>query len=430
MKRGWDNHEQDNTSNKRVKAADPMAVNSMVYNNTDLLNQAYTDLVLTSGTKVNNYIFLQDNLILTDSTGEFKPIFKDKPNSKSRVFLLIEEIFKNITKRHITFNCDAAGNVLKDRENFITRAITDEFAFYTNSPFTLEEFESLQNKVYTLAKTQPQNCHFILSSFAVKTTKDIIMNVVVHIECGENPKMCFIVKNDESNIDPVYRTTINNQIKNLKNLNPDNTKQSDLPKININHIAYDFTLNNVIECRSSGGKKFLSCVDICLDHQDGIAKNNLLNFFTYKQKNHADLTQSLNSKLIPLQCAHTVTSRYIEIIEKSVAGMITHADAKHFKDEGDNAPILDFEDLPVVNFGYAERDLIITKPRICGLLAPTLLDRAKSINKDIIASNMKAITPVFATTKIVKNQEKIRESDVLNLLLLNNNGPARAIVLN
>ncbi|MBI2785166.1 MAG: hypothetical protein HYX60_02190 [Legionella longbeachae] len=185
-------------------------------------------------------------------------------------------IIKLMDKANKTYqkNCYKPETAIIDPD-YITRLSTNEFFFYTKEPLTLEEFTKLQNELSDKAKTLPCGIHLILSSFAVKTLNNEVMNVTPHITCGKKPEFNFIVKNHTSRID--FRYKILNDEENtvtLSVLDKSNASPS-MPKIIVDQVVRQFTFNNIIPCKTPGGTPFLTAVDICLDHKKGVAKTNI-----------------------------------------------------------------------------------------------------------------------------------------------------------
>lgn len=206
------------------------------------------------------------------------PLYPMMPDEReSMLFRLKSSIYELMDESHRTFkaNCKRPNTSEIDPE-YMTRLSTNEFFFYTLEPLTLTEFEVLQNEIAKKAKTLPSGIQLILSSFAVKTADDHVMNVTPHITCGPQPDFNFLVKNYTSDIDVHYKLFGNiGPPLNILDINNINKLKSCLPSINVNGMVKEFTFYNLIRCQSPNGTPFLTAVDICLDHDYGVAKTNV-----------------------------------------------------------------------------------------------------------------------------------------------------------
>lgn len=289
-------------------------------------------------------------------TGEFNDAKADISNQQDRLFQNIENLILTASSQHRANYCNEDGTLKSESQNNITRLVTNEFSFYTKKPLTIQEFETLSTKISEMAAQQPENLHLILSSFAVRTSDNQIMNVVAHVECGREPRINLIVKNHPSDIDPVYTETVDNRRRVLTNFNIEENDNPELHQININCVAHKFSYNNVFECSTPGGGKFYSCVDICSDHARGVAKKNLIS----KLKG-----SSASEPLAAVNCSHVVTSNYINPQRNNILGPLTHADPyvshKACKQGQENA---NKTQVTGTVFG-TEQNMTITSPAIC-----------------------------------------------------------------
>ncbi|MBS0290628.1 MAG: hypothetical protein JSS07_11420 [Proteobacteria bacterium] len=350
----------------------------------------------------NTTIALQDNIIISEIAGEFRQDTANISDQRTRLYSYIETIITHTANKHKKDNCNLNGELKTDKSHFVTRAITNEFSFFTKQPLTLEEFEELFVKIADLAEKQPQNLHFILSSFAVRLTPGVI-NVAAYIECGPKLKINFIVKNYLSTVDPVYYE----MQKAKKVVVPSINVRCDISAycFSIKNEIYNFTFNNIVECNTACGKQFLTCIDICFDHFKGVAKNNLLQKISLAEQ---------NQDFFPKQCSHVITSHTIDRVADNVVGTITHAD------KSQNIHLETIKEINNIPFGVkTTRKLIEIPARIC-LLAPEFLNRVQNINSFEKVSSNKAIsldnaeitsfTPYFDSSKLTetKQSEKSR----------------------
>ncbi|MBL7479429.1 hypothetical protein [Legionella bononiensis] len=199
--------------------------------------------------------------------------------------------------------------------DYITRLSTNEFFFYTKEPLTLEEFEALQNKIATKAKTLSPGVQLILGSFAVKTEDDKVMNVTPHITCGKSPNVQLIVKNYTSSIDVRYKIPDGKGDINTLPVLDKSKPSSPMPRIMINGMAKEFTFNNIVHSKTPGGSPFVTAIDICLDHARGVAKSN-----------YAALVKK-KPELLRQPISHVVVSNSIAIDAKQCIGSnVMHVD--------------------------------------------------------------------------------------------------------
>lgn len=278
---------------------------------------------------IDNPIHFQDIVIHGNTppspTGEFGSYTADETTQLDRLFNCIETLVTDASYEHKKANCDfPSGQLRPDSQANVTRLITNEFTFYTSTPLSLQEFEHLQNKIAQLTSQQPVNLHLVLSSFAVRTPDNKVMNVVAHVECGQDPTFNFIVKNNPSEVDPVYEEFDSNGYYScLENVDIKKNDQVNHLKINLNSTEQAFSFNNVMECQAANGAKFINCIDICLDHNEGVGKNNLNKMLIDSAQQAA---QGQAEKQIPLQCSHIVTSNWTYLSPTNAISLITHAD--------------------------------------------------------------------------------------------------------
>jgi len=306
-------------------------------------------------------------------TGEFN-LVTDKTTQIERMMTGIEALVTHAANVHKADNCIPGSNELKpDNKNNITRLITNEFAFYTQKPLSMQEFEGLQNLMTILAKQQPENLHLVLGSFAVRTADNRIMNVAAHIECGKEPKVNLIVKNYWSQLDPVFVDEDANGVKGML-LNMDVRQNVPPPP--------PFTFNNVIECKTAGNARFLTCIDICLDHMAGVAKKNVTDILDSAVKGSEAGT---NDKVIPKSCSHVVTSCSTQRVPANELTPIAHCDPQW----SSTYPNESFKGYLTPIFGTAFG--VFTKsPEVCQPLPKELLEKRNKHIENIEKNQEKA----------------------------------------
>lgn len=200
-------------------------------------------------------------------------------------------------------------NTSKDPD-YLTRLSTHEFFFYTQRPLSITDFTKLLNNVALKLKSISPGIQLILGSFAIKNAHNEIMNVTPVIFSGKPTSFHFLVKNYISPIDVTYKDDRGESFKfaDIDSKNP-------LPSISVDSQIRTFQFENFIQCCTSGATKFLTIVDICLDHFYGAAKQYL----------------TIESQITPLLTEQPITqviiSNVVEIQpEYCLLGPVLHVD--------------------------------------------------------------------------------------------------------
>lgn len=250
------------------------------------------------------------------------------------------------------------GNIQPGKENHVTRLLTNEFFFFTKHPLNLGEFQSLLTQIISLAKMQSANIHWVLGSFAVLTSNNAVMNVVAHIQCGEQFKLDLIVKNNASDTDPVYKQETDGEIKVLRNAEISHYLEEVLnSSVTLFDVQYSFSYHNIVLCQTSGGASFYSCVDICIDHLEKVGRNNMLTLL------RAELDVG---KIVVSDCVHSVISNSILPRTECSIGGVTYVDPGaviiHSAECNPSTQVMRLPD-DQVKFGkYATRVVLASKP--------------------------------------------------------------------
>lgn len=287
-------------------------------------------------------LIIRNIVVTTDNNADYCGEFKEPTLGKTsladakkiytqvqRLYAQIEKFIEFSSKIHSKNNCHLDGSLQDSKLNNITRLITSEFFFYTQEPLSFSEFNLLQNKIAKLAERQTLNLHLALGSFAVRTPTDEIMNVVAYVECGPQPKFHFLVKNNPSTVDPLYKDIDGDDINPLRYID----KSDDISSyyLLIQGKQHFFTFDTVFLSHSAGGIAFYNCTDICLDHIYGSAKNNL----------DKKLLESINIaeenteiEPFPVYSSHMLISKTIGKIPKNSLGRVTQADPKQSQHNG------------------------------------------------------------------------------------------------
>lgn len=355
----------------------------------------------------NNQIYIQDYIVRTpvdksnldaDLIGECNDASADEFTQAARVYEQISILVNDVSQLHQNEHCinietpiqssdsrmlvepnsNSNLNFLKikqESENHITRLVTNEFMFYTKKRFNAEEFSNLFSDILNLAKKQPENLHLVLSSFAVKALNKKTMNVVAFITCGKNPTVHFIVKSHASRIDPIYYRNKNGQRKPYLNIDiRTNDTKAVFPKLNIQGREYQFSYNNISEITTLGGAKKIIAIEICLDHDKGLAKKNCQQFV------ESGLTYPL--KIFPNQVSQIVTSNSIDLeYDKKLEDNPTHADPRIKSWDCKPRSEISVEKSISSVFGSKTLNCIIMDSTPCSKLPQDLLTQVENYNE-------------------------------------------------
>ena len=270
-----------------------------------------------------------------------------------------------------------------------------------------DRHRQLKARITSLAEKNPENLHLILSSFAVITPDKKVMDVVAHVQCGKNPKLSFIVKNNTADSAPKYsdysvstdaKITRKKLFSNV-DINDKETKP-DLYEM-INGVKHHFSYNNIIECMTAGSVPFFTAIDICLDHEFEMAKNNANKLI---DNIHESYLRGAPSRFISLLVSYVVTSNYIDVKNKRGLGVITQADPiqslKECKEQTEKSPPKEIKP----SFGQPLIS-IETSPLQCGEWPQQQRARVIAHNNDVLGienpkvetkKNKKAVSHSFS----------------------------------
>lgn len=213
-------------------------------------------LTQNASDRINQPILIRDIVITATTRGAAGAGEYDNKKNESetpsqtidRLYEATQHIMQKAADDHHKMNCNQ-GQLSPDKQNNITRVVTNEFFFYTANPLTLEQFEKLMQKINDFAKKQPKNLHLVLGSFAVLNSDGKLINIVPHIESGLDPRINLIVKNNASTSDPKYNERTYVEVDNTQNL-------AGL-EITIDDKKNALSFNNVIQCETAGGLNFI-----------------------------------------------------------------------------------------------------------------------------------------------------------------------------
>jgi hypothetical protein len=319
---------------------------------------------MTSAPIIQDVIIVGTPIAYYNPSGEMEKDPKDVdriggkiPPANETVTALIDRLFKDIKSHikiaaelHYQSHWDIQQKQFKPSSaNHITRLMFNECFFWTKEPFTVKQFEILQQKIARLVKRYPQNLHLILASFAVKTGRGKIMDVTPHIICGAQPQFSFIVKNypfpghdykEQEKILPIV--DIRNEPSDIDNI-----------LIHIDGKRIPVSFHNIVLCKTAGNVDFYTCIDICSDHAyelgGGVANNNL-----------KKLIMERSPDTLASYCSHVLVSNTFEKNLRNSMGKVRQADHEYMA----NKPYV-----LLGNYHFGPQPAMhITKPRVCATL--------------------------------------------------------------
>lgn len=236
------------------------------------------------------------------------PVASLSPQIRHETYLRLKDTIVDLmTNVHQSYLIRLASLPTQEDE-FIERLLTQEYFFYTYEPLMLTEFQDLLNDISSYAKMITSNIHLILSSFAVKTIDSNVMNVTLHLICGQNPQISLIVKNYRAKNEIAYCAPdlVKQQCQLLGIL--DNTDIHDcLPILTVNDQRVPFSFDNIIYCSTPKNHAFLTAIDVCIDHSKRVAKNK----FKMLALHDPDLLQMLVSHVVVSNWTRLVYGNFI-----------------------------------------------------------------------------------------------------------------------
>ena len=364
--------------------------------------------------EINQTIYTQDVIIVSafpkdiHLIGECNNPYSDVDSQLVRACLLIDKLINKAAKIHREanfYNPENVGLVGDQRykntafksghENHITRLTTNEFMFYTKKRLEPDEFSKLFEEILTLATKQPENLHIVLSSFAVKTLDNKTMNVAAFVECGQKPKVHFIVKNGVSDIDPVYYGE-NQGKKRIEFLNVDMEVDSEktFPTLNIHGKEYTFSYNNVFEVSTLGGAKKIEVIEICLDHLGGVGKKNCELYMV-----NALLAPA--PSLLPIQISQVVTSNTLDLVrEHMLETNLTHVDPRYSEEHLlKKSRLVSSKTLKsALFFGTPQSEMYVTTSIRCSPLPFEILSEVEKHNQEIVSGKKRKREDLLQTS--------------------------------
>lgn len=270
--------------------------------------------------KINQDIFIRDIFIYpfeyAHSFGEARTHCNPYQEQKTITRLVdhIESLAIMANTYHEKYYCDTnadgTSTIKKDCLNKITRILLNEFSLYSSQPLSMNEFSQLMDATQEIAKQQHPNVHLLLSSFAVKTEGNVILNMSLYVQCGATPKIETFCKSSSSPVDITYDDTyIFSQKSNA------NTPYA-CSKYIAHRLGKTIPINTLFPVTTAGGAKYTQAVDVCLDHKLSRSKRLLGNF-----------TRLNTHENIPKQVDQIVTSNPITLFNyASITESVAHID--------------------------------------------------------------------------------------------------------
>ncbi len=228
---------------------------------------------------------------------------------------------EDTTKRLIARACELVNKALESSPpqpstlttTNITRVSTPEFFFYTEEPLSIKEFESVVDSVEKSVATRP-DVNLVLGSFAVQTPSGQVMNVTPHITGGETPRTQLIVKSYTSSIDVLYERPASIGLPGKFPVLDGQSTASLPPGIRTEAGESSFTFNNLVHRDTPDGARYITAVDICLDHHFHVALDNL---------------KALPEASYDSPISHMLVSSTLKPIPSHSVGEIVHVDPYH-----------------------------------------------------------------------------------------------------
>ncbi len=275
------------------------------------------------------------------SFGESRTHFNphQKLSSRKRLLKHAESLIHFANTYHKNYYCDSNKNGIyttkKDCLNKITRILLPEFSLYTQKPLSMDHFISFRKSIEKIAAKQQPNVHILLSSMAVTSEDNTILNMSLYIQCGQEPKIEAFCKSIDSNSDIQYprSTLFSKQDHRTYYKNGELNRCKYIASQSGNIISG----NNVFIVKTEGGAEFVQAIDVCLEHLYEIAKNKLKDIIGFD-----------DPLIIPDQADHILTSNTIKLIESSgITSPIVHVD-----------PVNSFNNSPHIMHPMKKQDVV------------------------------------------------------------------------
>ena len=204
------------------------------------------------------------------------------------------------------------------------------------------------------AEKRPLGIHLVLGSFAIKIEGEGIMNVTPFIRCGKPADVDYIIKNYSSTVDVSYQDTDGVT---MTRLDSRDVSSIQMPQLSIQGKTHTFSCMNIIPCTTSSGETLLTAIDICLDHQRGVAMSNL------EEMVEADMS------ILGNQVSHLVISNTVSLKPSKSIGKVMHVDPEHTQTACKSIEL-------AIPFGKNKINLYTHDPTPCQTLGDSLKEQA------------------------------------------------------
>lgn len=249
--------------------------------------------------KMNEDIHILDLFVYAQSINQIYGEYNQR-KTKDEYDHVVERLFDHIEllanianiyhqQYYCQLSADGESYVLRPQcRNKITRLALSEFSLFAHRPLTLKEFSALAEAVHKMAANLHPNVHLLLSTMAVITEDNTILNMSLHVQCGKDAKVTPFCKGSPFEGDIIYYGTA------FKN--PAATEY-------IANMSAHVSNNTVLHVKTEGGAEFVQAVDVCLDHVDRRSSELL----------HAAISRDAahDHSLVPDQIDHLITSNSV-----------------------------------------------------------------------------------------------------------------------
>lgn len=266
--------------------------------------------------RMNEDIHIMDIFVYAKSVNQIYGEY-DQRKTKDEYDHVVERLFDHIELLanianiyHQQYYCqlseDGKSYVLNPQcRNKITRLALSEFSLFAHRPLTLKEFSLLAEAVHKMAANLHPNVHLLLSTMAVITEDNTILNMSLHVQCGKDAKVTPFCKGSPHPGDIIYSGTA------FKN--PGASEY-------ITNMSTQVSNNTIIRVKTEGGAEYVQAVDVCLDHCDRRSRE-LLHKAISRDAAH-------DHSLVPDQIDHLITSNSVYISKQITTAVPVQVDPR------------------------------------------------------------------------------------------------------
>lgn len=324
----------------------------------------------------------------------------------SRLIDHIDSLASIANMYHEQYYCEKVSDdkyvIRSNSKNKITRVLLNEFSLYTRTPLNNKTFSTLVEAVREIASQRHENIHLLLSSFAYVTEDFKILNIVLYVECGPDPKIHVFSKGMPSDEDVVYCNAQNHSHQEI--LDEEDTNIS-------RYVVLDekmtISYNSVFPVTTLGGAEYTQAVDICLDNYFKRSKRLLkqqINSDKDKESTHISnqIDQILSSNTINNRESAKISDTIVHIdsdlckkVPTTIADDFVHADEikKAFKNKYQSCSVqkctFGFE---VENPGFGSDFLIVPQAeRHLASYKGELRKKVEEHNKNVLENTIDTI---------------------------------------